>query len=85
MTSHPEAITPALLRLCSTPLRCIRCCQWYEQVQLRPAEIGETWAHCPRCERELLATPAWADTASRTVLGCGLLLAAAASCLLVFL
>ena len=79
MTDHPEVITPALLRLCSTPLRCIRCGQWYEQVQLRPSEIGETWAHCPRCERELLATPAWAESLPGVVVHAALLLGACAA------
>ena len=72
-----STVTVAYLRLCGGPLRCVRCGRWYEQVKLRPSRTGETWVHCPSCESELLAKPAWADTYARTLLGAGLLAAAA--------
>ena len=78
---RPASVTVAFLRWCSNPLRCIRCGSWYEQVQLRPAYTGETWAHCPRCEEELLAPVRrrWPDSRAGSLTGAVLMLAACAA------
>ena len=78
---RPASVTVAFLRWCSNPLRCIRCGSWYEQVQLRPAYTGETWAHCPRCEEELLAPVRrrWPDSRAGVLAGAALMLAACAA------
>ena len=81
-------ITVAYLRLMGDDVRCVRCRAVYRQVAPQSgARMGQDWYHCPRCEAELRdpPPPAWADTLARTVLGAGLLLAAAASMALVLL
>ena len=79
-------ITVAYLRLVGEDVRCIRCGTHYRCVRpLNGPRAGESLVHCPRCERELVAAPAWADTAARTLLGAGLLAAVAASWLVVLL